>query len=94
MAAYPRSPANFTAVNLDRRATATSQQDKKDAIEDHDLLITACDRIVSGFYLLARRPDLADRIRLALRPKSRTPSGEEPTGVRRAHFFFFSGRFL
>ncbi len=70
--------ASITTVNLDRRAAATSQQEKKDAIEDHDLLITACGRIVSGFYLLAQRPDLADRIRLALRPKSRTQNGDEP----------------
>ena len=63
---------SIDAVDLDRRSAAASHQDKLDAIEDHDLLIAACGRIVSGFYLLARRPDLAKRIRLSLRPR-RTP---------------------
>ncbi len=71
--------ASIDAVDLDRRAAATSQQDKIDAIEDHDLLIAACGRIVSGFYLLARRPDLAKRIRLSLRPR-RTPSDDASAG--------------
>ena len=70
---------SIDSVDLDRRAAATSQQDKQDAMADHDLLIAACGRILSGFYLLARRPDLADRIRLSLRPR-RAPNGDEPAG--------------
>ena len=69
---------SIDAVDLDRRAAATSVQDKKEAMADHDLLIAACGRIVSGFYLLARRPDLADRIRLSLRPR-RTPDADAST---------------
>ncbi len=78
---------SIAAVDLDRRAAAMSLQDKQDAMDDHDLLIAACARIVSGFYLLARRPDLANRIRLALRPKSRAQnddSGEQPAGEQPA----------
>ncbi len=71
--------AAIDAVDLDRRAAATSHQDKLDAIADHDLLITAGGRIVSGFYLLARRPDLANRIKLSLRPR-RTPADATPDG--------------
>ncbi len=69
----------ITSVELQRRSAATSQQAKQDAIDNHDQLIVACSRIVSGFYLLARRPDLANRIRLALRPKRRTQSDDTST---------------
>ncbi len=64
------------AVELERRAAAASLQVKREAMAEHDLLITACGRILSGFYLLARRPDLAERIRLSLPRKG--SSGEEP----------------
>ncbi len=35
--------------------------------------------VLTGFYLLARRPDLAKRIRLSLRPR-RTPSDDASAG--------------
>ena len=67
------------AVELERRAAAASQQLKRDAMAEHDQLIAASGRILSGFYLLARRPDLAERIRLSL-PRGRSPNGDEPSG--------------
>ncbi len=67
------------AVELERRAAAASQQLKRDAMTEHDQLIAASGRILSGFYLLARRPDLAERIRLSL-PRGRTPNGDDPSG--------------
>ncbi len=48
---------------------------------EHDLLIAASGRILSGFYLLARRPDLAKRIRLSLpRPKPESQNGDDSSG--------------
>ncbi len=64
------------AVELERRAAAASLQVKHEAMAEHDLLIAACGRILSGFYLLARRSDLADRIKLSL-PRGR---GEAENG--------------
>lgn len=66
-----RLRAAIDKAELDRRVAATTHKVKTEAIDEHDLLIGACARILSGFYLLARRPDLADRIRLSLPYPSR-----------------------
>ncbi len=59
------------AIELAERLTAESLQAKQDAMDEHDLLIRACKGILSGFCLLARRPDLARRLRISLpRPGS------------------------
>ncbi len=68
------------AVELERRAAAASLQVKQEAMAEHDLLITACGRILSGFYLLARRPDLAERIRLSLPRKGSSSEEIESSG--------------
>ncbi len=74
---------SIDAVEVDRRSAATSLQAKQDAMAEQDQLITACARIVSGFYLLAGRPDLARRIRLSLRPRRQSSDTEstESTSV-------------
>ncbi len=74
-----RLEAAIKAVERQSRSAITSLQTKQDAMTDHDQLIVASSRIISGFYLLARRPDLAKRIRLALRPKRQTPSDDTLT---------------
>jgi hypothetical protein len=57
-------------IKLDERLTAESRQAKQDAMDEHDLLIGACKGILSGFCMLARRPDLARRLRISLpRPR-------------------------
>lgn len=66
-----RLRAAIDRTELDRRVAATTHKVKTEAIAEHDLLIGACARILSGFYLLARRPDLAARIRLSLPYASR-----------------------
>ena len=63
-------------VEVDRRDAATTQQAKQEAIDEHDLLMAACGRILSGFYLLAGRQDLARRIRISL-PRRQRPNGDE-----------------
>ncbi|MEM7349476.1 MAG: hypothetical protein AAF657_01635 [Acidobacteriota bacterium] len=54
------------AVELERQLAATSLREKQEAMAEHDALMSACGRILAGFYLLARRPDLARRIKLSL----------------------------
>jgi hypothetical protein len=63
------------ATKVDERRTAESLQAKKEAMTEHDQLIGACKGILSGFCLLARRPDLARRLRISL-PRSRPGSTE------------------
>lgn len=62
-------------LEQEQRAAAATLQAKKEAMAEHDVLISACGRILSGFYLLAGRPDLARRIRTSL-PRKGTPSPE------------------
>ncbi|MEE8525073.1 MAG: hypothetical protein V3T72_14145 [Thermoanaerobaculia bacterium] len=63
-------------IEFDRKVKATSQNVKQEAMDDHDLLMGACGRILSGLYLLARRKDLARRIRI--RFPSRGAADETP----------------
>ena len=67
-------------VEIDRREAAVTVEAKHETMASHDLLLGACGRIVTGFYLLAGRPDLADRIRVSLpgRRRQRPQDGEEP----------------
>ncbi len=51
---------------------------------DHDALMGACGRIVSGLHLLAGRPDLARRIRISL-PRKGTGSDRPADGLDRRH---------
>jgi hypothetical protein len=75
-------------VELDRRIKATSLKTKHDAMEEHDLLMGACGRIFSGLCLLARRRDLASRIRIRFPnrgtaedvPSDAAPDGPAPDG--------------
>lgn len=65
------------AIKLDERLTAESLQAKLDAMDEHDQLIGACKGILSGFCLLARRPDLARRLRISLpRPRPGSSAGD------------------
>ncbi|MCP3903692.1 MAG: hypothetical protein GY715_08670 [Planctomycetes bacterium] len=74
------------AVELERRAAATSQQVKREAMAENALFDRGQRPDPLGFYLLARRPDLANRIRLSLprvKPGSQNgddSSGDEPDG--------------
>ena len=64
-------------VEVDRREAAVSVEAKHEAMAEHDQLIGACGRILVGFYRLAGRPDLADRMRLSLpRRARRTQTGD------------------
>ncbi len=68
------------AIELDERLTAESLQAKQEAMDEHDLLIGACKGILSGFCLLARRPDLAQRLRISLpRPRPASPGNQAPS---------------
>ena len=50
-------------------------------MDEHDQLISASRHILVGFYLLARRPDLADRVRISLpRRRSRSRDDDAPNG--------------
>ena len=71
---------SIDALEVERRAAATTHTAKLEAMAEHDALMGACGRILSGFYLLARRPDLARRIRVSLPYRSRPGSqnGEAP----------------
>jgi len=64
-------------TQLDARVKATTQKVKDDAMAEHDLLMGACGRILSGLCLLARRQDLAKRIRIRL--PSRGAANEAPS---------------
>ncbi len=64
-------------IEIDRREAAVSVEAKHGTMSDHQLLLGACGRIVTGFYLLAGRQDLANRIRLALPRRRRPQDGEE-----------------
>jgi hypothetical protein len=69
------------AVKLDEQQTVETLQAKQEAMVEHDLLMGACKGILSGFCLLARRPDLARRLRISLpRPRPGASDGATPTG--------------
>ena len=57
-------------VAVDRQEAALTRAAKKAAMADHDLLMGACGRIVSGLHLLAGRRDLARRIKISLPRKA------------------------
>ncbi len=63
--------AAIDAVDLDRRQAEASVEVKRREMADHDLIVRACGRILSGFYLLAGRPDLAERMRTTLSGRRR-----------------------
>ncbi len=72
---------SIAAVQLEERTAALSLQVKTEDMDEHDQLISASRHILVGFYLLARRPDLARRVRISLpRPRrSRSRNGEALT---------------
>ena len=67
---------SIEAVELEERRAAESLQTKTEAMTEHDRLIGACKSILTGFYLLARRADLAQRLRISL-PRPRPGSDDE-----------------
>ncbi len=66
-------------IEIDRREAAVSVEAKHGTMSDHDLLLGASGRIVTGLFLLAGRQDLANRIRVALprRRRQQPQDGEE-----------------
>ena len=60
-------------IEIDRREAAVSVEAKHATMTDHDLLLGASGRIVTGLCLLAGRSDLAHRIRTALPRRRRRP---------------------
>ncbi len=55
---------SIDGVDLDRRQSATTLAAKKAAMSEHDALMGACGRMLTGLHLLAGRADLARRIRV------------------------------
>lgn len=54
----------MSIVELERRQAEVTLAVKREAMADHDRLMGACGRILSGLHLLASRPDLAGQIRV------------------------------
>lgn len=71
------------AVAIDVQEAALTVEVKKVAMAEHDRLMSACGRILSGLYLLADRPDLARQVRVTP-PRVRTAkkAGETPAPTR------------
>jgi hypothetical protein len=69
---------------LDVRQAALTLQVKQEAMAEHDRLMSACGRILSGLCLLAERPDLARRVRVTpprvRRDRQRSRDNEELAG--------------
>jgi hypothetical protein len=61
------------AVGVDVHEAALTVQVKKQAMAEHDLLMSACGRILSGLCLLADRPDLARQVRVTPRARKASP---------------------
>ncbi len=59
------------AVGIDVQEAALTVEVKKVAMAEHDRLMSACGRILSGLCLLADRPDLARQVRVTP-PRVRT----------------------
>ncbi len=66
-------------IEIDRREAAVSVEAKHGTMADHQLLLGASGRIVTGLFLLAGRQDLANRIRIALPRRRRRPQDAEET---------------
>ena len=71
---------SIAAIRLEERTAALSLQAKLEEMDEHDQLISASRHILVGFYLLARRPDLAKRVRISLPRRSRSQDGTAPNG--------------
>ncbi len=65
-------------IELERRSAEVTLAVKQEAMAEHDRLMSACGRILSGLHLLAGRPDLARRIRVTV---PRRKSGATRTSV-------------
>ncbi len=63
--------AALDAVALEQRKAEASLEVKKARIDDAKRIDAACRRFYEGFFLLAGRPDLADRLARALRRGTR-----------------------
>ncbi len=59
------------AVALERRKAETTLEVRNARLADAKLIDAACRRIYEGFFLLADRADLLDRLRRALRRSTR-----------------------
>lgn len=69
------------AVAKDRREAEASLKVKDEAKAEHDLLMGACGRILTGFFLLGNRTDLVRRVRISARSSGRSAgdgTGGEP----------------
>ena len=74
--------ASIATVQLEERSAALSLQSKLEEMDEHDQLISASKHILVGFYLLARRPDLASRVRISLPRQRRSRSRDDaPNGA-------------
>lgn len=65
--------ASVDGCAVDVRDAAVTLQVKKEAMAEHDRLMSACGKILSGLCLLADRPDLARRIRVTPTRNRRPP---------------------
>lgn len=63
------------AVALERRKSESTLEVKNARFDESKRIDAACGRIYEGFFLLADRPDLLDRLRRALRRTRRGASG-------------------
>ncbi len=68
---------DIDAVELDRRQAATTLAAKKAAMAEHDQLMGACGRTLTGLYLLAGRGDLARRVRVT-QPRRKSAAPTQP----------------
>lgn len=76
--AVKRLGAAHRVVHLERRELESTRAEKRRAMEEFDLDFRGCVRLIVGFCLLARRPDLAEKLDTAvLQPRRSSRSSED-----------------